>query len=69
MPKHKNLKIIKLNINQIEKINLKRIHTIIHLASIANDPMADLDKNLSWEVSALGTLKLLNVALKANVKK
>lgn len=69
LPKHKNLKIIKLNINQIEKINLKRIHTIIHLASIANDPMADLDKNLSWEVSALGTLKLLNVALKANVKK
>ena len=69
LPKHKNLKTIRLNINQIEKVNLKKIHTIIHLASIANDPMADLDKNLSWEVSALGTLKLLNAALKADVKK
>ena len=69
LPKHKNLKNIKLDVNQIEKIDLKNINTIIHLASIANDPMAELDKNLSWEVSALGTLRLLNAAIKAKVKK
>jgi nucleoside-diphosphate-sugar epimerase len=67
--KHKNLKNIKLDVNDIEKIDLKKVDTIIHLASIANDPMADLDKNLSWEVSALGTLSLINVALKYKVKK
>ena len=67
--KHKNLKNIKLDINDIEKIDLKNVNTIIHLASIANDPMADLDKNLSWEVSALGTLNLINAALKYRVKK
>jgi|TARA_B110001450_G_C17661772_1_gene497569 nucleoside-diphosphate-sugar epimerase len=67
--KHKNLKNIKLDVNDIEKIDLKNVDTIIHLASIANDPMADLDKNLSWEVSALGTLSLINVALKYKVKK
>ena len=69
LPKHKNLKNIKLNVNQIKKSDLINVNTIIHLASIANDPMADLDKNLSWEVSALGTLRLLDVALKANVKR
>jgi nucleoside-diphosphate-sugar epimerase len=67
--KHKNLKNIKLDVNDIEKIDLKNVNTIIHLASIANDPMADLDKNLSWEVSALGTLNLINTALKYRVKK
>ena len=66
---HKNLKNIKLDVNQIENIDLKNVNTIIHLASIANDPMADLDKNLSWETSALGTLKLINSALKYKVKK
>jgi len=69
LPKHKNLKNIKLDVNHIKKSDLNNVNTIIHLASIANDPMADLDKNLSWEVSALGTLRLLNVALKANVKR
>ena len=39
LPKHKNLTNIKLNINNINEINLKGINAIIHLASIANDPM------------------------------
>lgn len=66
---HKNLKNIRLDVNQIEDIDLKNVNTIIHLASIANDPMAELDKNLSWEASALGTLRLINSALKYKVKK
>ena len=69
LPKHKNLTNIKLNINNINEINLKGINAIIHLASIANDPMADLDENLSWETSALGTYKLIEAALKYNIKK
>jgi len=58
-----------IQFSKIENIDLKNVNTIIHLASIANDPMADLDKNLSWETSALGTLKLINSALKYKVKK
>ena len=69
LPKHKNLTNIKLNINNINEINLKGINAIIHLASIANDPMADLDENLSWETSALGTYKLIEAALKYKIKK
>ena len=40
--------------------NLKNIDLVIHLASVANDPMAEIDKNLSWETSALNTMKLLD---------
>ena len=47
---HKNLKVIKGDINQLI-INLKNINTVIHLANIANDP--DLNPNLSWEVNVL----------------
>ena len=69
LPKNKNLTNIKLDVNDIDKVNLKNVNTIIHLASVANDPMAELDKNLSWEVSALGTLRLIDAALKFKVKK
>ena len=40
---------------------------IIHLASIANDPSADLDSRLSWEVGCLGTMKILDWAKKNKV--
>ena len=69
LPKHKNLLNIKCNINNIEKIPMKNVQVIIHLASIANDTMSELDKNLSWETSALGTMKLINLAIKNRVKK
>ena len=69
LPKHKNLKNIKINVNDIDKIKIKGVDTIIHLASIANDPMAELNKNLSWETSALGTLKLANYAIKNKVRR
>ena len=69
LKKHKNLKNIKMDINNINKVSLKGVSTIIHLASIANDPMADLNKNLIWETSALGTFRLINHAIKHKVKR
>ena len=47
LPRHKNLKNIKLDISNISNLKIKKIDCCIHLASIANDPMAELDKSLS----------------------
>jgi nucleoside-diphosphate-sugar epimerase len=69
LKKHRNLKNLRLNIQDIEKIKLNNIEAVIHLASIANDPMSELDKNLSWETSSLGTLKLLELCKKYEVKR
>tara|TARA_B110000444_G_scaffold249222_1_gene274080 strand:+ start:484 stop:1428 length:945 start_codon:yes stop_codon:yes gene_type:complete len=69
LPKHKNLFNIKEDVRNFNFDIKKKIHAIIHLASIANDPMADLDKNLSWEISLLGTKKLIEMAIKKKVKR
>ena len=69
LPKHKNLKNIKLDISEIKKVNLKDVDCIIHLASISNDPMAEIDKNLSWETSALNTMKLMEHIKKFKIKR
>ena len=66
--KKKNLKIIKLDIRNHEKIPLKGMECVIHLAGIANDPSADLNQSLSWEINVLATHKLLNHAIKYRVK-
>ena len=69
LKKNNNLKNLKLDLQNIETINLSNIDAVVHLASIANDPMSELDKNLSWETSALGTLKLLEQCKKYRIKR
>ena len=54
---NENLKLIKGDIKDIDKIDLKGIDTIIHLANIANDPGVELNQTYS-----LGS-KCLSIAI------
>lgn len=67
--RHNRVKNYKLDINEIYKVNLKNVFACIHLASIANDPMVDLNQSYSWETSALGTMILMQQLIKFKVKK
>jgi nucleoside-diphosphate-sugar epimerase len=67
--KNKNLVNIKLDILNIKKVNIKNVFACIHLASIANDPMTDLDPSLSWNISALGSKILVEYLIANKVKK
>ena len=64
----KNLKVIKSDIRDYEKIPLENIDSVIHLASIANDPGVELNPKLSWEVNVLASQKLIENAVKNKVK-
>lgn len=66
---HNNLTILKEDILNIDNIPLDGIECIIHLASIANDPCGDLDPKLTWEVSVLSTLQLIDKAKRRNIKR
>lgn len=68
LPSHPNLQIIKGDVRQTDLIDLTEIDSIIHLASIANDPCGDLDPKLTWEVSALATMQLADKAQRAGIK-
>lgn len=69
LKKRKNLKIIKKNIINLKNSDFKNINTIIHLASIANDPASNLDPKLTWEISCQGTMHLCELAKKNKIKK
>jgi nucleoside-diphosphate-sugar epimerase len=67
---HPNLVKIKLDIRAFDDYkNFKAPDSVIHLASIANDPSVELNPELSWEIGCLGTLKVLNWAISNSVKK
>jgi len=67
--KNKNLKIIKKNILNMDYKDLHGASHIIHLSAIANDPMGDIDKNITWEVSCSGTMRLSEIAKKNKIQK
>ena len=68
LPDHKQLKVIRGDIRDIENIPMDGIEAIIHLANIANDPCGDLNAKLSWEVNALATMKLVEKAIYHNMR-
>ena len=64
---HPRLRILKEDIRNIDAIPMEGIHTIIHLASVANDPCGDLDPKLTWEINALATMLLADKAVRNGV--
>ena len=48
---------------------MKGVHTVVHLASVANDTASDLNPKLTWEISCLGTKHLCDLAKKNKIKK
>jgi len=66
---HKNLSVVKGDVREIDTIPLDGIDCIIHLSSIANDPCADLDPQLTWEVSALATMQLADKAKRMGIRR
>ena len=69
LKKNKNLKVVKNDIRNFDKNLLNKIHTVIHLANIANDPSADLNPILSVDINILATKKIFNWSIEKKVKK
>ena len=67
--KHESLKVIKEDIRNFTKLNIKNIDIIIHLANVANDPTVELNPTLSWEINVLCSKIIADYAIKNKVKK
>ena len=64
-----NLKIVKGDIRNFDRLKINNIETIIHLANVANDPTVELNPNLSWETNVLSSKIIAEHAIKNKVKK
>ena len=69
LPIHPNLRHQKKDIRDMDEADFEGIERVIHLANIANDPSAELNPSLSWDINVLTTDILCKSAIKAKVKK
>jgi len=67
LPDSKNYEFLNKSIIDLNKADLAGVEAVIHLASVANDPAGDLNPELTWETSALGTLILAELCVEADV--
>lgn len=68
LPSHKNLTVLKSDVRSPDKNWFQKVDAVIHLASVANDPCSDLNPKLSWEIGPLASMRLMELAIQANVK-
>jgi nucleoside-diphosphate-sugar epimerase len=62
------LRVIQEDVRNVDRIPLRGVDAIIHLANVANDPCVELDPKLSWEVNCLASQQLADRAVRAKVK-
>ena len=68
LPEHENLEIIESDIRNLEESCFDGVDTVFHLANVANDPCSDLNSKLNWEINALASMQLVEMAIRKEVK-
>ena len=60
---HPNLTVLREDVRNVDRIPMAGMDVVLHLANVANDPCAELDSKLNWEVNTLATMFLLEKAI------
>jgi nucleoside-diphosphate-sugar epimerase len=64
-----NVPNIKKDLRDVELSDLRGFDAIIHLAGLSNDPLGDLNPNLTYDINHLGSVRLAELSKKAGVKR
>lgn len=60
---------VKKDLRDLTKTDLDGFDAILHLAALSNDPLGDLDPNLTYSVNHLASVRLAELAKAAGVKR
>lgn len=66
---HDRLTVLKQSILDLDAFDITPFDAVIHLASIANDPCGDLNPKMTWEVSALATMRLIDKCSRSGIER
>jgi nucleoside-diphosphate-sugar epimerase len=56
-------------VRDVELEDLRGLEAVIHLAALSNDPLSDLDPNLTYEINHQASVRLAVLAKQAGVKR
>lgn len=68
-PDYKNITVLKKDMRNIEAKDLEGAYAICHLAALSNDPMGELDEQLTFDINHLASVRIAKLAKEVGVKK
>jgi nucleoside-diphosphate-sugar epimerase len=60
---------IKKDIRDVEASDIKGFDAVIHLAGLSNDPLGDLNPNLTYDINHIASVRLAECAKKAGIRR
>jgi len=60
---------VRLDIRDVEPHHLEGFEAVVHLAALSNDPLGDLDAQLTYEINHLASVRLARAARQAGVER
>ena len=66
-PAELHIQEIRKDIRDISLQDLRKFEAVIHLAALSNDPLGDLEPELTYEINLQATIRLARLARKAGV--
>jgi nucleoside-diphosphate-sugar epimerase len=64
-----NVPSLRKDVRDVELADLKGIDAVVHLAALSNDPLGNLNPQLTYEINHRGSVKLATLAKQAGVKR
>jgi nucleoside-diphosphate-sugar epimerase len=61
--------VMQKDLRRIEAADLAGFNAVVHLAALSNDPLGDLDAELTYDINLRGTLRLALLAKEAGVER
>ena len=68
-PETRDLAAARVDLREVRPEHLAGYDAVIHLAALSNDPLGDLDANLTYEINHRGSLRLAELAKAAGVRR
>src|SRR5271155_2857698 len=60
---------IRKDLRDVTKSDLQGLDAVVHLAALSNDPLGDLDPNITYDINHKASVRLAELAKQAGVKR
>ncbi len=68
-PWRESIHTIEKDVRELRVSDLRGFDAVIHLAALSNDPLGDLDPELTYDINHLGSVRLATLAKEAGVRR
>jgi nucleoside-diphosphate-sugar epimerase len=66
-PWQQTIRTVEKDVRAVEPADLEGLDAVVHLAALSNDPLGDLNPQLTYDINHLASVRLASIAKKAGV--